>query len=116
MPTGQRALLLLLAAAFCCSSVTATQVTCQKAAESTQAWLLLMIVVPAFVNLVSIVLIVLTIVHVRRLKRITEAIASSTHWLTRTAVRVGIGPTAKKALLEYAKSKPGLEKLVKVPK
>ncbi|KAK0419358.1 hypothetical protein QR680_014104 [Steinernema hermaphroditum] len=111
MSTGQRALALLLAA-ICCSPASAALETCQKAAESTQAWLVLMIAVPAFVNLVSVVLIVLTIVHVRRLKRVTEAISSSTHWLTRTAVRVGIGPSAKKALLEYASKKPNLAKLV----
>ncbi|TKR65422.1 hypothetical protein L596_025827 [Steinernema carpocapsae] len=106
----------VFAFAALCGSPTAASGTCEAAAEATKAWLIVMLVVPAIINLVSVALIVLTIVHVRRLKRITEAITSSTHWLTRTAVRVGIGPSAKKALLEYAKQKPELSKLVQVPK
>ncbi|VDM49445.1 unnamed protein product [Toxocara canis] len=38
----------------------------------------------------------------------------STNWLIRTATRVSFGPTAKKALIGYARSKPHLAKYAQV--
>jgi hypothetical protein len=43
-----------------------------------------------------------------------DILFSTTH-LSRSTVRVGIGPSARKALLEHAKTKPELAKLVATP-
>ncbi|VDM56163.1 unnamed protein product [Angiostrongylus costaricensis] len=53
-----------------------------------------------------------TIFQVKQVKQQCDNLTSSTHWLSRTAVRVGIGPSAKKALVEYAKGKPEFSKLM----
>ncbi|KAI1707699.1 hypothetical protein DdX_12254 [Ditylenchus destructor] len=83
--------------------------------ENTRAWLLLLLVVPSLLNIVSLILLVLSMVLIRRLRAVADNIKSSTHWLMRTAVRVGLGPNAKRALMEYARTKPELQRLVQVP-
>uniref|UniRef100_A0A7E4VNL2 Transmembrane protein n=1 Tax=Panagrellus redivivus TaxID=6233 RepID=A0A7E4VNL2_PANRE len=87
-------------------------VSCAYSAGSVRVWVICLMVVPSMLNLASIALLIFSIILVRRLKSVVEAISSSTHWLTRTAIRVGLGPTAKKALIEYAKGKPELKKLL----
>uniref|UniRef100_A0A914ZW75 Uncharacterized protein n=1 Tax=Parascaris univalens TaxID=6257 RepID=A0A914ZW75_PARUN len=91
------------------------KVTCAEATTALQAWATFLLVVPTVINIVSVVFVVLTIVQITRLRRITDGIQSSTNWLTRTAVRASLGPTAKRALLEYARKKPGLEQYVVAP-
>jgi hypothetical protein len=85
---------------------------CEKKVQTTQLWLILLIVVPTVLNLVSALLVGLTIWQVRRLKETSATITSGVHWLTRTAVRVGIGPSAKKALMQCARKHFELVKLV----
>uniref|UniRef100_A0AC34RPF7 Uncharacterized protein n=1 Tax=Panagrolaimus sp. JU765 TaxID=591449 RepID=A0AC34RPF7_9BILA len=85
---------------------------CEEAATAVQTWLVVLIVVPTILNLCSVGLLVFSMILIGRLKGVVEAISSSTHWLTRTAIRVGLGPTAKKALIEYAKTKPEFKKLL----
>ncbi|VDM39378.1 unnamed protein product [Toxocara canis] len=91
------------------------KVTCIEPSNSIAAWTIILFVVPSIFNIVSAVSIVLTTVHIRSLQRITEGIASSTNWLIRTATRVSFGPTAKKALIGYARSKPHLAKYAQAP-
>ncbi|KAI1710332.1 ABC transporter domain-containing protein [Ditylenchus destructor] len=96
-----------------------TDCTCKDEYEdighNTQAWLLLLLIVPLLINIVSLTLLVLSMVLIRRLRAVADNIKSSTHWLMRTAVRVGLGPNAKRALMEYARTKPELQRLVQVP-
>uniref|UniRef100_A0A915PZK0 Uncharacterized protein n=1 Tax=Setaria digitata TaxID=48799 RepID=A0A915PZK0_9BILA len=73
--------------------------------------MLILLIFPAVTNFCSLAILLITIVHVRQLKSVTEAITSSTHWLARTANRVGLGVSAHKALVEYAKRK-NLMKLI----
>uniref|UniRef100_A0AC35GT30 Uncharacterized protein n=1 Tax=Panagrolaimus sp. PS1159 TaxID=55785 RepID=A0AC35GT30_9BILA len=86
--------------------------TCADTAKKAQAWLIVLMVIPSLLNIVSVILLIFSMILIRRLKSVVEAIASSTHWLTRTAIRVGLGPTAKKALIEYAKGKPEFKRLL----
>lgn len=74
---------------------------------------------------------IFTIIYVRRLRDLTESVRSklvhleylmydvtlrfSVNWLSRTAVNVGIGPTAKKAIREYALRQSELAKFVHTP-
>uniref|UniRef100_A0A915ETT7 Uncharacterized protein n=1 Tax=Ditylenchus dipsaci TaxID=166011 RepID=A0A915ETT7_9BILA len=58
--------------------------------DELKPWLYALIIVPSIFNVMSL---------------------STTHWLMRTAVRVGLGPKAKRALLAYARSKPELQRL-----
>uniref|UniRef100_A0AC34FGS6 Uncharacterized protein n=1 Tax=Panagrolaimus sp. ES5 TaxID=591445 RepID=A0AC34FGS6_9BILA len=85
---------------------------CEKTAGTATSWLVVLMVIPSLLNVASVILLIFSMVLIRRLKSVVEAIASSTHWLTRTAIRVGLGPTAKKALIEYAKGKPEFKRLL----
>lgn len=79
--------------------------TCTEAADRYYHWVVILLVVPVIINCCSLALLITTIIHVRQLKSVTEAITSSTHWLARTATRVGLGMTVQKALMEYARRK-----------
>lgn len=85
---------------------------CVSTSSSVKSWILVLLLIPTVLNIASICLLVFAMTLITKLKTVVEAISSSTHWLTRTAIRVGLGPTAKKALIEYAKSKPEFKKLV----
>ncbi|CAG9532820.1 unnamed protein product [Cercopithifilaria johnstoni] len=85
--------------------------SCIEAAERYYFWIFVILILPAIINFASLALSLVTIFHVRRLKSVTEAVTSSTHWLARTANRVGFGITARNALMEYAKKK-NLGKLI----
>ncbi|VDM42138.1 unnamed protein product [Toxocara canis] len=78
---------------------------CREAAKKLRIWVILLAVAPFVINLCTVAVVICTVVHVKRLKSVTEAITSSTHWLTRTATRVGLGPSAHRSLFEYARSK-----------
>lgn len=69
------------------------------------------ITIPIFFNFVSIIIILLIIREIRKLKNATEAVISSTHWLARTAVRVGMGDSMQQALAVYA-AKNNLQNLI----
>lgn len=88
---------------------------CTEAAQALEGWLLLLMIVPSVINMISIALLIVSMYMVRRLHSVAENISASTHWLMRTAVRVGIGPKAKRALMEYARTKPNLAHLVQLP-
>ncbi|CAJ0586523.1 unnamed protein product, partial [Mesorhabditis spiculigera] len=85
---------------------------CKMAEAELMTWLVLASVIPLIINLTTFVLTILTILQLRKMKNITESITSSTHWLSRSAIRVGIGATAKKALLDYARTKEELKMLI----
>ncbi|VDN32722.1 unnamed protein product [Gongylonema pulchrum] len=50
--------------------------SCTEAAEDYYSWIIVLLIVPAVINCCSIALIFVTIVHIRRLKSVTEAIGS----------------------------------------
>lgn len=50
--------------------------SCAEAAEDQYVWMVLLLVVPAFVNCCSLALILATVVHLRQLKSVTEAVTS----------------------------------------
>ncbi|KAL4003321.1 hypothetical protein ACH3XW_7125 [Acanthocheilonema viteae] len=85
--------------------------SCIEAAEQYYFWIFVVLFFPAIINCGSLVISFATIIHVRRLKSVTEAITSSTHWLARTAGRVGLGVSAHNALMEYARKK-NLQQLI----
>ncbi|KAK5985153.1 hypothetical protein GCK32_011722 [Trichostrongylus colubriformis] len=70
---------------------------------------------PILINFGTMSVIAFTIYQVKQVKQLCDNLTSSTHWLSRTAVRIGIGPSAKKALIEYAKGKPEFAKLMTAP-
>ncbi|KAM3722990.1 Protein NLRC5 [Dirofilaria immitis] len=65
--------------------------SCVKAAEQYYFWLLILLIFPAVINCFSLAISLMTIIHVRQLKSVTEAVTSSIHWLARTASRIGLG-------------------------
>ncbi|VDM19748.1 unnamed protein product [Wuchereria bancrofti] len=79
--------------------------SCVEAADRYYFWMLVLLILPAVISCCSLAISFITIIHVRRLKSVTEAITSSTHWLARTANRIGLGISAQKALMEYARKK-----------
>ncbi|EFO25668.1 hypothetical protein LOAG_02820 [Loa loa] len=79
--------------------------SCLEAAERYYFWLLVLLILPAVISCFSLAILFATIIHVRRLKSVTEAVTSSTHWLARTASRVGLGISAHNAIMEYARKK-----------
>uniref|UniRef100_A0A915EL95 Uncharacterized protein n=1 Tax=Ditylenchus dipsaci TaxID=166011 RepID=A0A915EL95_9BILA len=83
--------------------------------DELKPWLYALIIVPSIFNVFSLVLLIISVVLIRRLRTVADTIKSTTHWLMRTAVRVGLGPKAKRALLAYARSKPELQRLVVQP-
>ncbi|KHJ98108.1 hypothetical protein OESDEN_01918 [Oesophagostomum dentatum] len=72
-------------------------------------------ILPIVINFATMFVIALTIYQVKQVKPLCDNITSSTHSLSKTAVKVGIGPTAKKALVDYAKGKPEFAKLMATP-
>ncbi|KAI6195096.1 hypothetical protein M3Y96_01194700 [Aphelenchoides besseyi] len=87
-------------------------VDCRTASDELRYWIVLTMVIPAAINLIVTCLLIWTFVMIRSFRQTSDEIISSTQWLSKTAVRVGIGPSAKKALLEYARTKPELQKLI----
>lgn len=85
---------------------------CLETAYGLDKWLLLLIIVPSIINVILLILLGVSIYLIRKLHSVSENISASSHWLMRTAVRVGLGSKAKHALLEYAKTKPNLVHLV----
>ncbi|KAI6234889.1 hypothetical protein M3Y99_00740000 [Aphelenchoides fujianensis] len=87
-------------------------VTCREASDELRFWIVLTATVPAVINFMVTVTLVWAFFVIRSFRKTSEELISSTQWLSKTAVRVGIGPTAKKALLDYARTRPELQKLV----
>uniref|UniRef100_A0A1I7W9N5 Secreted protein n=1 Tax=Heterorhabditis bacteriophora TaxID=37862 RepID=A0A1I7W9N5_HETBA len=63
--------------------------------------------------MVSLLLVGFTILQMKEAKNMCDKVTASAHLLSRTAIRVGVGPSAKKALMDYAKGKPEFAKLMK---
>ncbi|KAK6743619.1 hypothetical protein RB195_010729 [Necator americanus] len=89
--------------------------SCLKVYEGLSLWLVMATTLPIIINFGTMFVIALTIYQVKQVKPLCDNLTSSTHWLSRTAVRVGIGPTAKKALVDYAKGKSEFAKLMATP-
>ncbi|VDM83517.1 unnamed protein product [Strongylus vulgaris] len=83
--------------------------------EGLSLWLVMATTLPIIINFGTMFVLAFTIYQVKQVKPLCDNLTSSTHWLSRTAVRVGIGPTAKKALVDYAKGKPEFSKLMAFP-
>ncbi|CAJ0930429.1 unnamed protein product, partial [Mesorhabditis belari] len=88
------------------------EATCDDTVSALMVWLVFATLIPLTINVATFVLIILTISQMRKMKKITESIASSTHRLSQTAIRVGIGNSAKKALLDFARTKDELKMLL----
>ncbi|KAI6175981.1 hypothetical protein M3Y97_00749300 [Aphelenchoides bicaudatus] len=86
--------------------------SCEQASRDLKSWMILGIILSSVLNTIIIGLFIWVFFMIKSFRSISDEIVSSTHWLSRTTVRVGLGPTAKKALLDYAKTKPELQKLV----
>ncbi|PAV57013.1 hypothetical protein WR25_26092 [Diploscapter pachys] len=80
--------------------------------NSHSPWLLLAASVPLALNVASVVLIGITIWHLVLVKQNCHKISQSSYWLARTAIRVGLGPTTRKLLVDFAANKPEYVKLV----
>nr|CDJ91245.1 Hypothetical protein CBG00488 [Haemonchus contortus] len=89
-----------------------TSDVCRAASEDTTLWLVMTTTLPILINFGTMFILAFTIYKVKQVKQLSDTLTSSTHWLSRTAVRIGIGPSAKKALVEYAKGKPEFAKLM----
>uniref|UniRef100_A0A8R1E5K9 N(6)-L-threonylcarbamoyladenine synthase n=1 Tax=Caenorhabditis japonica TaxID=281687 RepID=A0A8R1E5K9_CAEJA len=70
-------------------------------------------VVPIAFSLITLLLLCSSMLKVKKMISICDEISSSAHWLSRTAVRVGIGETARSTIAEYAHTKPELHRLLK---
>ncbi|WKY02363.1 hypothetical protein Q1695_015981 [Nippostrongylus brasiliensis] len=86
-----------------------------KVYEGLSLWLVMATTLPLLINFGTMFVIAFTIFEVKQVKHLSDNLTSSTHWLSRTAVRIGIGPSAKKALVDYAKGKPEFAKLMTAP-
>ncbi|EGT53621.1 hypothetical protein CAEBREN_31043 [Caenorhabditis brenneri] len=76
-------------------------------------WVVLLSIVPITFSLITVVLLCASLLKVKKMVGICDGISASAHWLSRTAVRVGIGETARMTIQEYAATKPELKRLLK---
>ncbi|CAD6199780.1 unnamed protein product [Caenorhabditis auriculariae] len=86
--------------------------TCTEAVHAMAMWVAMTSTLPIVLNLATLVVLALTVWQVKKVKKLCEGITSSTHWLSRSSVRVGIGSSAKRALNEYARGRPEFALLV----
>ncbi|VDM66592.1 unnamed protein product [Strongylus vulgaris] len=75
-------------------------------------WLKIMTFGPMILSTISIIFMLLTIHYIRQATKQCNTIVNSTHSLARCAVRLGVGPVAKKSIQDYAKTRPELIKLL----
>lgn len=75
-------------------------------------WVALLAIVPITFTLITIILLCSSMLKVKKMIGICDGISSSSHWLSRTAVRVGVGETARLTIQEYAGTKPELKRLL----
>ncbi|CAD5223365.1 unnamed protein product [Bursaphelenchus okinawaensis] len=87
--------------------------TCLEAYYEVNFWTSLMLGIPLAMNMVTCILYIYILFLFLALKRAGEHIHSCTMWLSRSAVRVGLAPTSKQALLKFAKEKPELAAITK---
>ncbi|PIC41249.1 hypothetical protein B9Z55_008735 [Caenorhabditis nigoni] len=64
-------------------------------------------------NAITIILLCSSLLKVKKMIAICDGISASAHWLSRTAVRAGIGETARVTIQEYAGNKPELKRLLR---
>lgn len=76
-------------------------------------WVGLVSILPIAFSIITIGLLGSALFKVTKMMQLCDRIASSAHWLSRTAVRAGIGETARNTITEYAKTKPELHRLLK---
>ncbi|EYC40344.1 hypothetical protein Y032_0618g704 [Ancylostoma ceylanicum] len=75
-------------------------------------WLQWMTLVPLFFNIITLCFMLLAILYIRETKKLSDAIVTSTRLLSRCAIRLKVGKTAKKSIREYARTDPDLCKLL----
>ncbi|CAJ0598909.1 unnamed protein product [Cylicocyclus nassatus] len=75
-------------------------------------WLKFMTLGPMIVNIITIVFILLTVHYIHQITKRCDSVVHSTHSLARCAVRLRVGPNARKSIKEYAKTKPELNRLL----
>lgn len=88
---------------------------CDKIVEHVTSWLLITSIPFILVTLSSALVLLLIYFQIKTIKKLCDDLMANTHWLSRTAVRVGLSSTAKKALMDYARQKPEFAKLVQNP-
>ncbi|KHJ77550.1 hypothetical protein OESDEN_22830 [Oesophagostomum dentatum] len=76
-------------------------------------WLQFMTVVPMILSAVSLIFMLLIARYIRHVTQQCDTIISSTHSLARCAVRLKVGPSAKKSIKEYARANPELRGLLR---
>ncbi|EFO83596.1 hypothetical protein GCK72_010842 [Caenorhabditis remanei] len=86
---------------------------CAEAYDKMSTWVVLLSIVPITFSLITVVLLCASLLKVKKMIGICDGISASAHWLSRTAVRVGIGETARMTIQEYAATKPELKRLLK---
>ncbi|CAI2349465.1 unnamed protein product [Caenorhabditis sp. 36 PRJEB53466] len=86
---------------------------CAQEFEKMSQWVVLISIVPLLVSLLTVILICSSLRKMKKMVSVCDGIATSAHWLSRTAVRAGVGDTARSTIAEYAKTKPELGRLLK---
>ncbi|CAL2035574.1 unnamed protein product [Caenorhabditis brenneri] len=86
---------------------------CAAEYDKMSTWVVLLSIVPITFSLITVVLLCASLLKVKKMVGICDGISASAHWLSRTAVRVGIGETARMTIQEYAATKPELKRLLK---
>ncbi|KJH49095.1 hypothetical protein DICVIV_04802 [Dictyocaulus viviparus] len=75
-------------------------------------WLPLMTLIPTIINLISLILILAIIQHVRKTVGMVNMVCTSSHLLARCAARLSVSPAAKKLILEYAQTRSEFARLL----
>ncbi|NP_001370989.1 G_PROTEIN_RECEP_F1_2 domain-containing protein [Caenorhabditis elegans] len=86
---------------------------CAEKFEQMSSWIVLISIVPITFSFITVILLCSSLLKVKKMRGICDGIHSNAHWLSRTAVRVGIGATARVTINEYASTKPELKRLLK---
>ncbi|GMT34949.1 hypothetical protein PFISCL1PPCAC_26246 [Pristionchus fissidentatus] len=81
---------------------------CDDSVKAVATWTCVGLGIIAVLNFSIIVVMCYTARCVSAIPNEVESLISSVHWLTRTAIRSALGPSAKQSLTDYAKSLPEL--------
>ncbi|GMS86732.1 hypothetical protein PENTCL1PPCAC_8907, partial [Pristionchus entomophagus] len=81
---------------------------CNDSIKAVATWSALGLGVVAVLNISIVIVIIYTLCAINKIPSEVEKLISSVHWLNRTAIRSALGPSAKQALTDYAKTLPEL--------
>ncbi|UMM21584.1 hypothetical protein L5515_003199 [Caenorhabditis briggsae] len=88
-------------------------VECAEEFVKLSGWIVLLSIVPIVFSAITIILLCSSLLKVKKMIAICDGISASAHWLSRTAVRAGIGETARVTIQEFAGNKPELKRLLR---